>query len=795
MLGGLRFSSPQREALGGLTEAEWKKALAFCDRAHLTLPVGLACRDALPEPVRSRIDLNLANNALRWERTKAEYSQVARALEAEGLEFLVLKGFSQCPGFVCNPRHRAQNDLDLFLPEASVRDAFSVARGLEYLPLGGVEDLPTDHLPTMIRRTGWEWRGDFFDPEIPLSLELHFRFWDSRTEGFAPEGLECFWARRQRRELDGLRFTSLHPADAVAYSSLHLLRHLLRGNLRPYHVYELASLLHRSAGDATFWKIWSELHPESLKESQAICFELARRWFDCRMPDTVQEAIGRLPPEVGRWLALSSLSPLAGLFHPNKDELWLHWNLVDSRRARAAVLRRRLLPARLPGAHDAAHLTDSQRDWRIRLRSEWRRALFIASRTAHHLRAMPATAWSAARWFGIGTDLGAPFWKFVFAQSFYNVGLFVYFLMYALYLVQIGFHEDFIGLVAGAMTTGSIAGAIPAGILTRNIGIRKTLLVCIGSVVALSALRASVTFAPALIGLAFFSGMASSAWAVTFSPAVAQLTNERNRSKGFSIICALGTANGILGGLFGGRLPGWFLQWRLAQTTAGAYRGALLAGCAIAALTMLPLWRLNLGVASPGKRTLHRPSPRIVRFLAVMAVWSAGTAMFNPFHNVLFARLHMPVKQIGLLLSASQVAQSVAMLLAPLALRKVGLTRGISLMQIATAMALAAIAISRSPSQAAVAYVIYMAFQYMGEPGMFTYLMEGVSAGERGGVSALNFLVGWGAQAVAAAAAGAALARLGYSPVLAAAAVICLLAALLFRALPQPETPPVPSGS
>ena len=45
-----------------------------------------------------------------------------------------------------------------------------------------MEDFPTDHLPVLIRRTGWEWRGDFFDPDIPMGVELHFQFWNPRLE-------------------------------------------------------------------------------------------------------------------------------------------------------------------------------------------------------------------------------------------------------------------------------------------------------------------------------------------------------------------------------------------------------------------------------------------------------------------------------------------------------------------------------------------------------------------------------------------------------------------------------------
>ena len=83
--------------------------------------------------------------------------------------------------------------------------ALDVALGLGYEPLGGGDCHPVDHLPTLIRKTGWEWRGDYFDPELPLALELHFRLWDASIEGFAMPGMEDFWERRECRSLEEVR--------------------------------------------------------------------------------------------------------------------------------------------------------------------------------------------------------------------------------------------------------------------------------------------------------------------------------------------------------------------------------------------------------------------------------------------------------------------------------------------------------------------------------------------------------------------------------------------------------------
>lgn len=768
---------------------EWKQALKFSDLAQLTLALGLTCREHLPDWVRERIDQDLRNNAERWDRVRETYAEAAAAFEACGLEFAVLKGFSHCPRFAEDPRHRWQSDIDLFLPAGHVSLAYDAATRLGYQPIVSGDRHPIDHLPTLIRKTGWEWKGDFFDVDMPLALELHFRFWDERTERFAPQGLEQFWERRREAVVDGLRFVALHPADAVAHSALHLIRHLLRGSLRPSHVYELAWMLDRHSGDRELWTEWRELHPASLRRLEAIAFSLAQRWFQCSAPDAAAEEMERLPPEVKRWLGLYAWSPLAGQSRPNKDELWLHWNLVETRGARWAVLRRRLVPERLPGPVDAVHLPEEKHTWQVRLRSRWRYALFTAARTVHHLRALPSTAASAVRWFGASFELGAEFWLFFLAEGFFDFGMFVFVLLYNLYLLQLGFREDFIGLVSGLMTAGSVVGSIPAAYAMQRFGIRKTLMVSFALTAGLAALEASVTAAPALLTLALAAGLASAAWPVALAPLVASVTTPKSRPAGFSLTCSSGVAMGIVGGLIAGRLPGWLsnisASTSAASSTLASYRGALFIGCAFVLVAVWPLSRIRTAVAPPPEeRKLGRPSPLVTRFLIAMLVWSVGTGLFNPFRNVFFARhIHLPVEQIGYVFSWAQFAQVCGILIAPLLFRRFGVVRGISGMQFATALALVGLAAASGPVGASLGYTAFMLAQYMSEPGMFTFLMESVPAAQRGGASALNFVALFAGQAVAAAAGGGLIAAFGYAPVLSGAAVICAAAALLFRVL------------
>jgi predicted MFS family arabinose efflux permease len=116
-------------------------------------------------------------------------------------------------------------------------------------------------------------------------------------------------------------------------------------------------------------------------------------------------------------------------------------------------------------------------------------------------------------------------------------------------------------------------------------------------------------------------------------------------------------------------------------------------------------------------------------------------------------------------------------------------------MQYATGLALVALAMSGGPVWAAAGYAAYMMFQYMSEPGLFTLLMDGIAEDERGSASAMNFLVAFSGQAIAAAAAGHLLTRFGYPPVMTGAAIICASAALLFRVLLAKPKLRLPSSS
>ncbi len=773
-LAALHFRDPQLEALARLTDAEWREALAFTDRTQLTLTLRREARDLMPEWARERVDGAAARNLERLGKFEDLYRAIDERMRGAGIEYLALKGLTHSPDFGADAATRVQYDLDFYTPPGRAIAARDAVMGLGYEPIESMEHFPTDHLPTLIRKTGWEWRGDFYDPEIPIAVEIHFRLWNEGLERLRAPGVEEFWNRRVRREVAGIGIQALNAPDALGFASLHLLKHVVQGSARPFHILEIARFLEMHAQDAAFWNTWRELHDPQLRRLEASMFLLACEWFGCETGTVASEEIERLPEASRLWFDEFALSPARQIFHPAKDELWLHLSLVESRWDRVAVARRRLLPFNAPGPVDAIHIPEDQLTLarRVLRRARWLR--HAARRVAHHLGTLPSVAASGTRWWWKTNPLGGQFWMFMVAAAVFNFAFFIFVLLFNLRLLELGYREDTLGYIGGASTLRCVAGTLPAAAAARRFGLRSTLLGAIAVCAAIAALKALVTARTELAALGFIGGVGFAAWAVVMTPAIAATAPEKRRTAAYGVFYACMFAIGMTGGWVGGHMPGW----------AHGKQPALLISAACAALALIPAARLRIAAATPAPAEARRyPSARfLVRYMAPFALWCIATGSFNPFFSAYFTRLGVGVERIGVIASMAQLAQIVGVSLAPLIFRRTGIARGVAWMMAAAAAALACLA-GRPFGAPAAAYVAYMAFQWMNEPGLSALLMNNVAERERSGAAAVNYLVMFGAVALAQAAGGALIARYGYGPTLAGSAALALVAAAAFELL------------
>jgi hypothetical protein len=398
-LKALRFHDRSTREIEAIPENAWPALLHATDSGHLTLALGVRCRESLPESARLRIDRNLDGNRARYDRLIATHRQITDALSLYGIEYVVMKGLSQWPWYCDDPRERPQYDIDIYVPRDSVAAAAKAIQMLGYGFASGILDPGADHLPVMIRRTGWTWRGDYYDPEMPPSLELHFRFWNRLGIRFDVRNVAQFWQRRMVRHVGDLRFRTLDPVDGLSYSALHLIRHLFGGDLRLRHVYEIAHFLERSAGDNCFWAHWRDTGLESCRVIEGIAFRLASEWFHCELHSSAREAIERLPPAIERWFSLFAFSPVAGIGHSGKNELWLHFCLLNDSRDRREIAFRRFFPRRGARVIQHPHLPPSKTGPALRIRRAAYEASFMAKRLLHHARSLAPTIRGAWLWW------------------------------------------------------------------------------------------------------------------------------------------------------------------------------------------------------------------------------------------------------------------------------------------------------------------------------------------------------------------------------------------------------------
>jgi MFS family permease len=432
------------------------------------------------------------------------------------------------------------------------------------------------------------------------------------------------------------------------------------------------------------------------------------------------------------------------------------------------VLRRRLLPLKPPGAVDAVHIPDEELTWPLRIRKHWRYVIYVAGRIFHHARVLPPVVFNGIRWSIAQSGLTVDYWRFYAAALIFNFSLMIFYLLYNLYLAGLGFDEAFVGRVTSAMQVGSLLSTLVAGYAAARVGLRPALIFCFIATGLACALRTLVSGKAELLAFGFAGGAVQSVWAVCLAPTIMALTTDRNRPLAFGLTFATGVGVGMVAGVIGGRLP----------TLLHSMQNTLLLASVLSPLAVLPLLRLRgLSERFNFEKPIYAANPFLLRFLAALAIWGAATGAFNPFFNLFFSHaLHFSVERIGGIFSVTQGAQLAAMLLSPLVLKRFGVGPAIALMQAATGIALAGLGIS-PPAVAGWVYGMYMSFQCMSEPGMYSLLMSNVPPEQRTGASALNFLTLFGFQAIAAWAAGEAIARYGYRPVLLIAGLLALLAA------------------
>lgn len=404
--------------------------------------------------------------------------------------------------------------------------------------------------------------------------------------------------------------------------------------------------------------------------------------------------------------------------------------------------------------------------------------------------------WRAPSAWLLQKKLCPAFWVFFAVECFVDFGFSLYFFIFNLYLVDCHFNERTIGLVGGALTFGSVAGTLPAGWLARKIGLRPLQLYSMIAAPLLGLARVFVMWEPAQIGLAFLTGLALCVWAVCYLPTLARLTTSENRASAFSIIFSVSIVVSALGGLVCGSLPQLLKTAGYTLQAVDIKRLILIGACGVAGIGAFPLSRLRLPLPQESEsqipikseKRIWKINPFLLRFVPLMALWTATLACFTPFAHVYLTRdFHISLSQIGFVFFASNVIQMCATLMTPVIFRRLGLMKGIVATQVAAAVAMGCLAVTHNRGLAVALFLGFSAAQWMSTPGLYNMLMSRVADEERSSASAMTMFSNALLQSCAMAGAGILFVQFGYPRVLAGIAGLALTAALLFGLLIAPS--------
>ena len=378
------------------SEEDWQRWLELIDAAALTLHLLARLKERndferLPISIRHRMEQTLHDNRVRLSQISEEFLKFNRLLQSEGISYLNLKGLLLYPDFVDCLEHRVQYDHDFLVAKKDLHRALQIFTDLGYTPLEPSGRMVIDHLPTLVKKTDWTWKGNLYDSDIPRAIELHFRLWSPDFDLISISSLDWIWEESAQNDFQGFSVPSLSREHSLLYLLLHSFRHLLRSDLRLSHLYELSYFLHRFSQDRGFWDnflLAASGCPQTLKAA-ALMFGLARHCFGGTLAPSLQTMIdGHLSPACDLWIRRYGRGEAIHCYRRSKNAIFLHLDFVKSYASRWILIWRKLIPRHLPLASYGVQTPPQRQNLRFRLRQRFYYFQQLLERLTFHLSSL-----------------------------------------------------------------------------------------------------------------------------------------------------------------------------------------------------------------------------------------------------------------------------------------------------------------------------------------------------------------------------------------------------------------------
>jgi MFS family permease len=361
-----------------------------------------------------------------------------------------------------------------------------------------------------------------------------------------------------------------------------------------------------------------------------------------------------------------------------------------------------------------------------------------------------------------------------------------------LYLLRLGYGPDFTGFVFAVGSLTMTAVSLPAGALSRQLGVRRLMVWGMGVMVLGSALLPFASFIPEaeqrvwILAATTLGWLGATLYMVNGIPYLTAATQEEERSHAFSLWVALFPLAGFIGALFAGNLPALF--GALLGTTPDAatpFQASLWLSTTIYALGLIAVLPTSEtaaeDVGAAGRQRRRVPVGIIAALGMVALLRMAGTGAGQTFFNVyLDAALAVPTRRIGSAMAIAQLVGAAAALLAPILMARYGKRHTYVLACLGMALAFLPLALVPNWIAAGAAYVILWTMTSIADPAFQVFGQEAVTPEWRAAVSGASMTAQGLSWAIVGLVGGRAVVAFGYRSLFLIVAVLAAAAALVF---------------
>ncbi len=272
-----------------------------------------------------------------------------------------------------------------------------------------------------------------------------------------------------------------------------------------------------------------------------------------------------------------------------------------------------------------------------------------------------------------------------------NIAIGVFALVFNLYLIQLGYEEDFIGIFNAVQTLAMAATAALLGQFISRFGLWKTVAGGLIFYLVASVLLAIVTNNAGLLVLSALWGAGTSMVFTPVMPFIVELTRQRQRQEVAALTMSLISLSTTFGSLIGGWTPLLLhLTIGLDRPSVAAYRGTMIFGIALASLALIPLFAMTqqrrqakpaTAARDDDEQPVSNAPPREIRnrmivYIAVGGLMALGGGAVFPFYNVYLSSIGASAALIGIIFAGAWSLAAVVGLWSPWISSRLGTQRG-----------------------------------------------------------------------------------------------------------------------